>query len=329
MNGRTKGLHWNRRSSTAALFLYAALAFGALLWLPINGQAELVSFENNWGQAGFNLVRQDGAGVELIFSIPNMDVSEIEILGEQMQSIGISGVILPNNAGAPNLPGTSRFIAIPQGGWAEVELVEYRTEVFRNMNIAPAFEIPLETDDRPLQYRKDAAIYELDAYYPAQAIMVSEPTKMRGVDVVMVGITPFQYNPVTKELVVYTDLKVRVNFYGGNGHFGEDRLRSRWWEPIMQQNLLNYASLPAIDFNRRMRPSDDENVEYLIIVPDDPVFIAWADTLKRWRNEQGISTGITTLSEIGGNDYTLIENYINNAYYSWDPAPVAVLLLSD
>jgi hypothetical protein len=40
--------------------------------------------------------------------------------------------------------------------------------------------------------------------------------------VVNLGITPFQYNPVTKELVVYRDIEVEISFTGGNGHFGEE-----------------------------------------------------------------------------------------------------------
>ncbi len=64
-------------------------------------------------------------------------------------------------------------------------------------------------------------------------------------------------------------------------------------------------------------------------MPDDPTFIAWADSLKQWRTRQGIVTGITTLSEIGGNQWSLIDNYLATAYNTWDMPPVAVLLLSD
>jgi hypothetical protein len=150
------------------------------------------------------------------------------------------------------------------------------------------------------------------------------------VDYVVLGITPFQYNPVTRELVVYRDLRVRVTFSGGNGHFGDDRLRSRYWEPLLQSHLLNYASLPTIDFDKRMREqTDEDNCEYLIIVPDDPTFIAWADSIKQFRTQQGIITGITTLTEIGGNDWTAIYNYMITAYWVWSIPPVAVLLLGD
>ncbi|MCK4638461.1 MAG: hypothetical protein KAT33_03485, partial [Bacteroidales bacterium] len=67
----------------------------------------------------------------------------------------------------------------------------------------------------------------------------------------------------------------------------------------------------------------------IIIVPDDPVFISWADSLKQWRINQGIRTGVVTTTEIGGNTSTAIENYIDNAYNTWDVKPVAVLLIGD
>jgi hypothetical protein len=38
---------------------------------------------------------------------------------------------------------------------------------------------------------------------------------------------------------------------------------------------------------------------------------------------------VFTLTEVGGNTTTAIENFLNNAYNTWDPAPVAFLLLSD
>ena len=143
----------------------------------------------------------------------------------------------------------------------------------------------------------------------------------------ILGITPFQYNPVSKDLLVYTDVRVRVNFEGGNGHFGEDRYRSRYWDPLLEANLLNYNALSQVDFNRR-RAAKDTGYEYVIIVPDDPDFIAWADTIRHWRTLQGISTEVFTLTETGSSA-SQIESWINNAYNNWDIPPVAVLLLSD
>jgi hypothetical protein len=151
--------------------------------------------------------------------------------------------------------------------------------------------------------------------------------QIRGVDCVILGITPFQYNPITKELIVYKDLRVRVDFEGGNRHFGDDVLRNIYWEPLLQGHLLNYGSLPKIDFYTPERMGRS-GFEYIIIVPDDPIFIAWADTIKKWRKLQGISTEVYTTTQTGSSA-TQIETFLNNAYNTWSPRPVGFLILSD
>jgi hypothetical protein len=294
------------------------------------GVAEIYNFPSAKPEAGFNLIDQNNAGVEVEYNVPQMSLESLDIDGRNMQAIMIPGVFLPNNAGAPNLPGSGRIIAIPQGAAASVQVLSSSVEYFQGIDLAPAPPIQFENDNSPPVYEKDLSIYNVNAYYPENPVLLSDPSGMRGVDYVMLGVTPFQYNPVTRELVVYTNLRVQVNFIGGNGHFGEDRLRSLYWEPVLAGNILNYQSLPKIDFNQRLlNPTETDDFEYIIIVPDDPAFVAWADTIKQWRTLQGIRTGVVNLTDIGGNNSAAIENYINNAYNTWDIPPVAVLLLSD
>lgn len=308
--------------------LMVVLALIVIL-LPISSNSGNYTFKENWNAPGFTLLSQSSAQVEIVFSMHNLEVVDVNINGETMQGISIPGVILPHAAGAPDLPTLSKYIALPQGARARVEILGSRTEVIHNLNIAPAFDLPVDTSLAPLHFEKNPAIYNLNALYPPHPVILSPPLKMRGVDAVILSLTPFQYNPFTKDLIVYKDIRLRLTFSGGNGHFGEDRLRSRWWDPVLQANLLNYASLPAASHESLPVISSNDNYEYLIITPNDPVFLAWADTLRRWRSEQGIRTSVVTLSQIGGNDTTLIENYINNAYNNWKIPPVAVLLLSD
>lgn len=289
--------------------------------------ADTLTFDGSWGPPGFQLVSQRDSGVEIIYSMGSLRIEHKDLEGELAHTLSIPSLSLPNNAGAPDLPSAGRYIALPQEATVKLEIVETRTRVLRDMNIAPAPPIPRENDNSPLVYIKDPGIYSANDYYPREPISLSQPLKMRGVDAVILGITPFQYNPVSKDLLVYTDVRVRVNFEGGNGHFGEDRYRSRYWDPLLEANLLNLDALSKVDFNRRTG-AKETGYEYVIIVPDDPDFIAWADTIRHWRTLQGISTEVFTLTEIGSST-SQIESWINNAYNNWDIPPVAVLLLSD
>lgn len=297
--------------------------------LALGYAAETVTFDANWASNPlFNVVNQTGFGVDLVFSSHQIVIEEQEIDGVVMKSFGVPAVFLPDE-GVPNVTGATRYVALPQGADVRVTVVDMRTEVYHNIEVAPAPNIPKGNDDRPLRYEKDMSIYGRDAYWPSSPVTLSKKMKMRGVDVVLVGVVPFQYNPMTKELIIYKDLRVRLDFVGGNGHFGEDRLRNRFWEPVLVNHLINYASLPKIDFYSPERLQARAGFEYIIIVPDDVVFEQWADTIKAWRKLQGISCEVYTLTEVGGSSSAAIENFLNNAYATWDPAPAAFLLMSD
>jgi hypothetical protein len=294
--------------------------------------AEKVTYSDSWGQQGVTLKAQSSSGVTVNFSIREFSLDTRAINGESMQEIGLEGIFLPNGEGAPNLPTLSKYIAIPHGATASIEIVNMRVETYQNIEMAPAPRIPLETERGPLQYNRDLSIYSKNTFYPAQPASLSTNSQIRGVDMVMLSITPYQYNPVTKELKVYRDLEVKVNFTGGNGQFGDSRLRSRYWDPILMDHAFNNASIPAVDYSTRAAHyanTDATGCEYLIIVPNDAIFKTWADTIKAFRTEQGILTKIVSLQEIGGNTTTIIENYINTAYTTWDIPPAAILIMAD
>ncbi len=290
--------------------------------------AQEVVFTDSWENAGFNLKTHNEQAVKVVYSIENFSMDEVDVKGSSMKAVHLPGVLVPNNEGAPDLAGVSRYIAIPQGAKAKLNVIDYRAEVYTDVAVAPAPRIPLDTDNSPLFYNQDESIYSVDAFYPAEPFKLSEATQLRGVDAVMLGITPFQYNPVSKELIVYRDIELEVVFEGGNGHFGEDRYRSRWFDPILQDHLLNFESLPKIEYTTR-NGSKTDGFEYVIITPDDPVFISWADSIKQFRNMQGISTGVFTITEVGGNNITTIENFINDAYDTWSIPPLAFLIMAD
>ena len=72
-----------------------------------------------------------------------------------------------------------------------------------------------------------------------------------------------------------------------------------------------------------------EGCQYLIVTPNNEGIAQWADTLARFRNEQGILTKVISLNEIGNNYPVNIRNYFNNIYKNWDLVPSAILLFGD
>jgi Peptidase family C25/Propeptide_C25/FlgD Ig-like domain len=282
---------------------------------------------NNSLDSGITMTSQSSQGVSLTYSLEQFQIEDVIVNGDTLQKVSVEKCFLPGQAGAPDLPSISTYIALPQGATAFVNVINYKTASYQNLDLAPAFEIPMEDDDS-LHYFFDDSIYLRNDYYPDNFWIIGANDLVRGVDCCPFAFKPFRYNPVKDELILFYDIQVEINFSGGNGHFGEDRLRSRWWEPINQSFFINNESLPEIDFDEicNQRPGE---YEYIIICPDDPDFINWANIIKTFRTQQGISTEVVNLTEIGSNSPIDIENYIDNAYDNWFPAPVAFLLLGD
>ncbi len=301
-----------------------------ILFVSVTQQtiAQKVTMKNNWGQHGATLLDQSSQGIKMNFSVQEYTLSDTKVEREVMNTITMKGVLLQNSEGAPNLPGYSRYIAVPQGAQVKASIVRKQSEIFENMEIAPAPRIPLDTEKGPLSFKKNSDIYSINSFYPENIIQVSEPMKIRGVDVVIIAISPFQYNPVTKQLIVNKDIEIDVEFEGGNGQFGDERLASRFWDPIIRDAVINEASIPTRKVTN-VNTQRSTGSEYIIIVPDDPAYLSWADSIRIFRLKQGISTQVVTTTEIGGNTSTAIEDYINNAYNTWDVPPAATLLMAD
>ncbi|MBC8366817.1 T9SS type A sorting domain-containing protein [bacterium] len=305
------------------------IALACLLSLTTLALAESIHYSDSWAAQGLTILNETASGLELVFSLKDWQLEETSITGEAARKIILPGAFLPNDAGAPDLPGQGFFIALPNGARAQLEILEIRSETSNNINLVPAFRLPREDEDGPLDFSKDMDIWSLDAVYPAEPVKISEGTTLRGVDAVMLGVTPFQYNPVSRELTVIRDIRFNISFEDGEGHFGRDRYRSRHWDPILRSTFLNSASLPEVDFNLANAGARTLDYEYLIICPDDPSFHAWADSLRVFRCEQGIRAGVVTCADVGGNTISAIESFINDAYDNWDVPPSAFMLLGD
>lgn len=286
----------------------------------------------NHDKDGMYLVHESKGNVAINFSISTLQLQSFSYNDETMQELGVNGVTIPNDKGMPNVPVFSRFIAIPQGAQAVVHVKNIEKEVISGVNVAPSLGCQNEALEPDMNYVKNEKVYSEDALYPAEIVNTSDVLSLRGVNAVALSISPIQFNPVKQEIVVYHSIELEVEFVGGNGHFGEDRLRSPYWDPILQNNLINYNSLPKIDYEARMQKwlrDGDEGYEYLIIIPNNDEWEEQAEILKEYRIRQGILTEVLRLDEMGVTSTNEIKAWFHNAYNTWDIPPVAVCLLAD
>lgn len=305
------------------------LTLALLSGLTLIAQTE---YRFNQRQNGFSIESRSNTTTTIVHNLNGLTLEKADREGLTGQFITIDGIHLANEAGAPDLPSGSAFVAIPNGAKPSIKLVSAQTKVIQNVDLIPAPQPQLDNDDSPAVYEKDRSIYGRNAFYPATPYHLSEVTSVRGVEMVQVGVMPFQYNPVTKEIVVYENLTLELSTEGGNGTYGDPRYRTPEWDQILTDMLLNREVLPEIDYGEKLRRHYEQRetgCEYLIITPDNDDFTRLADSIKQFRTRQGIPTEVFTVTECGGNDEHTIKNFLRNAYNHWDMPPAAVLILGD
>ena len=305
------------------------LAMLLFVGLAMNAQTE---YRFNNCQDGFSLATRNNATTTIHHNVSAITIESSDRAEVEGQFITVSGIHIANEAGAPDLPSGSTFVAIPNGATPSIKMVSAKTRTIKDVDLIPAPKPQLDDDNSPAVYEKDMNIYSRNAFYPASPYNISEVTTIRGIEMVQVGVMPFQYNPVTKELIVYEDLELELSTEGGNGTYGDLRYRTPEWDQILSDMLLNREVLPEVDYGERLRQhyeNRETGCEYLIITPDNADFVQLADSIKKFRTEQGIPTKVYTVSQCGGNNGNSIRNFIRNAYNNWDMPPAAVLLLGD
>ena len=279
----------------------------------------------------FTITASDRGHISLHFELGDYSIDTVVVDGEIMHSIVTKGIVVPNEYGLPALPTFNRFIAIPQGAKAIVDVRMSRDEHITGINILPSEGSWCENDPEP-PFFKDPKVYSRNSFYPSEACCTAEPQQLRGVDVIHIGLSPFQFNPVTHELAIHRSMDIDIRFEGGNGHFGDDRLRSPYWDPILQNNILNYSSLPSIDYDARRQEWSRNRAtgcEYLILTPDNEAFIEAAQELANYRTRQGILTKVMAIGETGSTTPGMLRLWVRAIYANWDIPPVAVCILAD
>ena len=333
-NNRISIIHVNLivMNSMNKINQFSILVFLLLSTGVLKAQIREYVFGTNVVQEGWSITKSDSSGFQFKYAFNSILIDSVNDNGYSGHQIKGSGITLPSRPGTPNLPVICRYIAIPNGATASVEIRKQKTQTLSNIDLMAAPPIHHENDTTPTLYEKDSSIYFSNAFYPSQTVSVSDTFSFRGVNTIVVSICPYQFNPVTKELVVHYDIDANVSFVGGNGSFGDNRLRSPYWDPILMQNLANYYQLPVIDYEARMDNwlnSQSTGCEYLIVIPNEEGFRQYANQLKNFRIRQGIFAEVKSLSEMGCSNSDDLKAFFHNAYFNWDIAPVAVCLLGD
>ena len=279
---------------------------------------------------GFSIESSNAKGLSLHYSVAEIGIADIDNGEVKGQEIVLKGSFGSFADGLPNLPCENRYIAVPKGANVSINVKENGSQILQGIDLLPAAEVVGNTAVGLPKLHKDMSVFAKDAAFPIENVTLAQGTQIRGLDVVLLSVTPFRYNPVRKTLEVLYDMDIEVRFEGGDGQFGDPRYLNPDWDGILRDLVLNSEMLPEAHYYERLNEvlqTHEEGCEYLIITPEDDSIVAWADTLSDFRNRQGILTKVVTTTQCG-NTAEQIKAYIKNAYDNWAIPPAAVMIFN-
>ncbi|MEI7832399.1 MAG: C25 family cysteine peptidase [bacterium] len=222
---------------------------------------------------------------------------------------------LTNEIGRPEVPMVRQLVAVPDGAEVTLEVTSGEAKTEDNLDVYPVQDPVAEANPGLLEmpFKQDLAFYKLDAAYPPQLARISEPMKIRDVTVVLLEMSPMQYSAGKRQLTVYNDLDVKLNFKMPKANI---RTPIRDIKPITDIKatdktlLADKAYILNADIYKIIK-NIKLQYDYLIITPD--AYVANLQPLVDWKRERGLSVKVAKLSETG-TTVDKIKAYIQDMY---------------
>ena len=257
-------------------------------------------------------------GKKIRYEMPGYELKQIEQDGSVFIKPEMLNAGSIANPGEPYLPTVSTFYAVEPGKSYSVQVNIEETETLNNIDVCP-----FESWDPNLTGKiTKGRSYERDSIYPSSIATVSEPIIFRDLTMVQVSVTPFQYNPVTKELSIIHSVEVELV---ENGMITEPFIppkKSRAFEDLYKSLVVNYSTIS--------RNVDYQRPAILYVLPNNlsTSMMNYVEELMEWKNRVGYEVNYINTSAIVNNRNNL-KAYIQDAYEDWDNPPVFVTIVGD
>ncbi len=253
----------------------------------------------------------------LNYSVINLNIGEAsieEVDGYHIIASDSKGST--QNIGKPQLP-TYTFnysIDYDKDYLVDLEIGDYT--VYENINLFPSQKFK-KVDEEKI-FIKDIDFYNSDIKYPEEKVK-SNRMSLRGYEFLSVEVIPYEYNPKTNQLKIFTDVDIIISESGYRNN-NQRAPRSQIFESMYKNYVINSEDYQ--DNRSFQKPS------ILYICGGNIAESEYLEDLTDWRHKQGYVVNIISSDDAGGST-TNIKNYISNAYNNWESPPEHVCLIGD
>lgn len=252
--------------------------------------------------------------------------AKVTINNSEYQDFGSVSKVVLAHMGEPALPYYAKAVLLPNTGAASMTVEHDGYYEIHDILVAPSKgSLTRNIDPKDVPYRF-GDVYSQDAFYPGELAIMNEPFVLRKTRGAGISLFPYQYNPVTKTLRVYQNLRVTVTVDDSQTGINEISpkglpLHEDAFASIYAKTFLNPPPLQQANYN--VVP---ENGELLIIVPSE--YAQSIAPLVDWKIKKGIKTTVIQVNPNPTVSDTEIKTIVQD-FYATNPDLANVLLVGD
>ena len=272
--------------------------------------------------------------VKIHFNIPDLQSSQKRVNDVSYSLLEMNGFFSTSTVGNPQLPVLSKTIEIPLCEDIQIKILSaayniYSTEELNIYHeIFPAQMSYSKSYAGTIDFFKSTDVYQKDEFYGESLARVEKVGIMRNINMANIYISPVQYNPVTRQIKIYSDIEVEISYQNAD-------IPSTYEMKSLHTNGLFLGAQSMLVVNPiapiRRDAITSAPVKYLIV--SHSMFRGYLDEFIEWKKRKGflVETGYTDDSNVGTTT-TTIKNFIKSKYTEAtpeNPAPSYVLLVGD
>ena len=248
----------------------------------------------------FELLNVNGQRTEIIFEAPDIKIEKDEEGFSKFITDDMIGTTMEDNF--PELPIHSSMFQMTPGMEYDIEYEVLSSYLIEDINFKS-----LDNNQSSI--------------YPNDNISLSEPLIMRGLVLGQISFIPYKYSFENKTLEVYEAVHITISeSHNSEFNYFVPEKRSYIFEELYENFVINYT--------RSDRSEDYQIPSILYICGGNSINNAYFQDLINWRHKQGYIVTTVSTSETGSSENN-INNYIANAYTTWENPPEIVGLVGD
>ena len=267
-----------------------------------------LAFLNSAYSQEYKIIKSDDTQLILEFDFTNkFKVNDIFI--DNIKFTAIEDERVPfQNPGDPYLPLKIYEIGIPQNTNAVVSVTEIEREIYNDKFVISTPD-SLNQPLNKLKYNQE--IYGVNSNYPVEFAAIRSEAIFRYIKIATLYISPFQFNPVDRTLILNKRIIVRLE-YKEDATFTEliNPISDRMTEDLIKTNLVNPQE--AINFVGKMQSASNTNLllENYWYDPNKEYYKIYLKTegVYRVTYDQLINSGISPSSGIQNGKLELFNN---------------------